>query len=157
MVAHGRRQARLAMGEVFVVGVASTACWPSPNTAGVARETARTALADAGIAASAVSAVFIASGRAGPEPSAETVAVRLGLRTLGVKGGHWPDAPSSAGGRVENVSVSGVEALTRAVRAIELGIDDLVLCIGADRPRTSRRPWATWPATRTCRHRTRGP
>jgi acetyl-CoA acetyltransferase len=143
------------MGEVFVVGASITSCEATLSTAVLAREAAAAALADAGVPAAAVTAVFVSSGSPGPEPSAETVAVRLGLRYLGLRSRGVAEDSGANSGRIEHVSPSAVEALHWAFRAVELGIDDLVLCVGIEQDKAAVRPWESWPPPAVLRSRAR--
>jgi acetyl-CoA acyltransferase len=133
------------MDEVFVVGASTTSSETRLSTARLAREAAHAALADAGVAATAVSAVFVGSGYSGPEPGVEAIAVRLGLRRLGLRSaGRWEDAAEGSG-RIEQVSTSALQAFHRAFRAVQLGIEDLVLCVGTEQDSAAPRPWESWP------------
>lgn len=143
------------MGEVFVLGASTTRGEATLSTAALAREAAHAALADAGVLATAVTAVFASAGSPGPEPSAETVAMRLGLRRLGLRSPHVAEDSTEARGRIEHVHTSAVAALHRALRAVELGIEDLVLCIGADQGGGYGRPWESWPPRAVVRARAR--
>jgi acetyl-CoA acyltransferase len=137
------------MAEVFVVGASATAASVSP--ARLAYEAAQTALADAEVLPRKISTVFVGSGAPGPAPSAAAVAVRLGLRRLGL-GSMTPD------GRIQHVSSSAAEALYRAFRTVESGLEDLVLCIGTADGELGSRPWESWPghAVLNSRARTAG-
>jgi acetyl-CoA acetyltransferase len=133
------------MGEVFVVGASSSLPGLRLGTASLAREVARAALDDAGVRGRKLTAVFVGSRADGRVPCAEAVAVRLGLRRLGLRT-HWIDGDSVAvPGRLEHISGSSLEALHRAYRAVELEIDDLVLCIGVEPGGEAGRPWESWP------------
>jgi acetyl-CoA acyltransferase len=134
--------------DVIVAGAAAIEGGAASEAARLVRTVAGAALSEAGLDASRVSAVFAGCGRRGPDPSAEAVAVRLGLRSLGFR------PPRSAGdgagtGRVEHVSPSAAEALHHACGAVALGIDDVVLCIGLDQD-----PGPRWPPEPVLRHRT---
>jgi len=107
------------MADVYAVGAANAR--HGTTTAELAYQAARDALADAGVDAATVPAVFVGSGGHGPQPSADAVAVRLGLRRLGFRGER----------RIEHVSPSAGEAFHRGCQAIELDIYDSVLCVGA--------------------------
>jgi acetyl-CoA acetyltransferase len=87
--------------------------------------------------------VFVSSGSPGPEPSVETVLLRLGLRALGLRPPGVAEEMSPI--RSEHVSPSAVEALHYAFRAVELGIEDLVLCVGTEQGNAPTRPWESWP------------
>jgi acetyl-CoA acyltransferase len=128
------------VSEVFVAGVAAIDSSARSSIAAVARATARAALSDAGVDAQCVTAVFVGSGGNGLAPSPEAVAVRLGLRALGFRPPSTGIGPDAARGRVEHVSASAVEALHQACGAVELGSDDLVLCIGTEQTKSS-----SWP------------
>jgi acetyl-CoA acetyltransferase len=141
------------MGEVFVVGVSSGRSGEQLGSAALAREAAQTALEDAGVPGTAITAVFVGSGSHGRVPNVEAVAVRLGLRRLGLRAHRGGDEAAGAAGRVECVSSSAVEALNRAFRAVELGIDDLVLCIGSEPDTAAALPWESWPPREVLRAR----
>lgn len=143
------------MGEVFVVGASIASCDATASAATLARGAAAGALADAGVLATAVTAVFVSSGSPGPEPSPETVAVRLGLRRLGLRSPRVAEDSTATSGRIEHVSPSAVEALHWAFRAVELGIDDLVLCVGTEQGTATGRPWESWPPRAVLRSRAR--
>jgi acetyl-CoA acyltransferase len=128
------------VSEVFVAGVAAIDSNAGSSAAAVARATAREALSDAGVDARRVTAVFVGSGGNGSAPGPEAVAVRLGLRALGFRPPSADIEPDAPTGRVEHVSASAVEALHQACGAVELGSDDLVLCIG-----TEQTVSASWP------------
>jgi acetyl-CoA acetyltransferase len=136
-----------AMPEVIVAGAAVVETPAASEAARLVRAVARAALAEAGLDASRVSAVFVGCGDHRSAATAESVAVRLGLRGLGLR------PPSDSGGesgpgRVEHVTPSAAEALHRAYGAVELGIDDAVLCVGLDQG------GAPWPPVRVLRQRT---
>jgi len=141
------------MGEVFVVGASIASGQATVSTVGLAREAAAAALADAGVVAAAVPSVFVSSGSPGPEPSVETVLLRLGLRALGFRPPRNAEEASSA--RSEHVSPSAVEALHYAFRAVELGIEDLVLCVGTEQGNAPARPWESWPPQTVLQSRAR--
>jgi acetyl-CoA acetyltransferase len=107
------------MADVYAAGAATAR--QGTTTAELAFQAARDALADAGLDAGSVPAVFVGSGGSGPQPSADAVAVRLGLRRLGFRGET----------RIEHVSPSAGEAFHRGCQAVELDIYDSVLCVGA--------------------------
>ena len=94
-------------------------------------------MADAGIGDRDIPAAFVGSGGNGAPPTADSVAVRLGLRRLGFEAGD-PDGKRELPGRVEHVSTSGGEALRHGWKAIEMDVYDLVLCIAAD---SAADPW----------------
>jgi acetyl-CoA acetyltransferase len=109
------------MADVFAVGAAAVREPATGSTAELAYLAARDALADAGVSETEVPAVFVGSGGHGPQPSADAVAARLGLRRLGFRGDT----------RIEHVSASAGEAFHRGCQAIELEVYDTVLCVGA--------------------------
>lgn len=126
------------MTDVFVVGAATTRHGDSGrSTADLAYHAAMAAMADAGIRDRDIPAAFVGSGGNGTPPSADSVAVRLGLRRLGFEAGD-ADGERELPGRVEHVSTSGGEALHHGWKAIEMGMHDLVLCIAAD---SATGPW----------------
>ena len=139
-----------------MAGVAATAAdGGGRTTAMLAYETARAAIADAGLENRDIPAVFLGPGGGGP-PSADAVAVRLGLRRLGF--GRAPRVRRggrAARSQIEHVSPSGVEALHRACQAIELGMFDLVLCVGAEQDGAvaSGTNGAVWPPPELLRDR----
>jgi acetyl-CoA acetyltransferase len=136
------------MPDVIVAGAATIESPAASDAAGVVRGVAQGALSDAGIDTARVSAVFVGCGDHGPPPAAEAITVRLGLRALGLRP-HPPDAEHDRGpGHIEHVSASAAEALHGAHGAIELGIDDVVLCVGLDQDLGS-----SWPPVRVLRHR----
>ena len=135
-----------------MLGASSTRPDERLSTTSLASELAAAALADAGVRAPDLSAVFVGAASADPHRAGEAVAVRLGLRRLGLRSVEAHEQPA-AGRRVEHVSVSGVQALHRAFRAIESGIDELVLCIGTDQVSDSGPPWSTWPSRAVLRAR----
>ena len=104
------------MADVYAIGAAIAR--PASSTAELAYLAARDAMADAGLSESHIPAVFVGSG---PQPGADAVAVRLGLRRLGFTG-HT---------RIEHVSASAGEAFHRGCQAVELEVYDAVLCVGA--------------------------
>jgi acetyl-CoA acetyltransferase len=127
------------MADVIVAGAAAIDDRGTPEAARLVRAVTGAALDEAGLDASRVSAVFAGCGARGPWPSPEAVAVRLGLRALGFR------PPPTAGGdtragRVEHISTSAAEALHQACGAVELDIDDVVLCVGVDQD-----PGPRWP------------
>ena len=120
------------MTDVFVVGAATTRHGDSGrSTADLAYHAAIAAMADAGIGDRDIPAAFVGSGGNGAPPTADSVAVRLGLRRLGFEAGD-ADGERELPGRVEHVSTSGGEALHHGWKAIEMDAYDLVLCIAAD-------------------------
>ena len=126
------------MTDVFVVGAATTRHGDSGrSTADLAYHAAIGAMADAGIGDRDIPAAFVGSGGNGAPPTADSVAVRLGLRRLGFEAGD-PDGERELPGRVEHVSTSGGEALHHGWKAIEMDVYDLVLCIAAD---SAADPW----------------
>jgi acetyl-CoA acetyltransferase len=137
------------MREVIVAGAAAVETDAASDAARLVRAVSRAALTDAGLQPSRVSAVFVGCGDHGPSPTAEAVAVRLGLRGLGLRPPPPGSGPDDAPGRVEHVSASAAEALHGAYGAVELGIDDVVLCVGLDQAAA-----APWPPARVLRHRT---
>jgi acetyl-CoA acetyltransferase len=138
-----------AMPEVIVAGAAAVETVAASEAAQLVRAVARTALSDAGLETSRVSAVFVGCGDHGATPTAEAVAVRLGLRGLGLRPPPPGADPDVGPGRVEHVAASAAEALHGAYEAVELGIDDVVLCIGLDQA-----PADAWPPVRVLRQRT---
>ncbi len=116
------------MAQVFVLGAATTRFRPEGRTtADLAYEAAHDALRQAGVGAGEVPAVFVGCG-GGSRPSSDAVAVRLGLRRLGFRG-HASEEP--VGGSIEDLTDSAGEAFHRGCQAIEMGIYELVLCVGA--------------------------
>jgi acetyl-CoA acetyltransferase len=116
------------MAQVFVLGAATTRFRPEGcTTADLAYRAADDALRQAGVAAGEIPAVFVGCG-GGARPSSDAVAVRLGLRRLGFRG---QAAEEAAGGSIEDASESAGEAFHRGCQAIEMGIYELVLCVGA--------------------------
>lgn len=138
-----------AMPEVIVAGAAAVETAAAWDAVRLVRAVAGAALSDAGVRASRVSAVFVGCGDHGETPTAEAVAVRLGLRGLGLRPPPPGADPDSAPGRVEHVATSAAEALHGAYGAVEQGIDDVVLCIGLDPPAAG-----AWPPAPVLRHRT---
>jgi acetyl-CoA acetyltransferase len=110
---------------------------------------AKTALRDAGLGAHDLEAVFVGSGDVETRHSADSVAVRLGLRRLGlVDGASASSAPRTALGRIEHVSASAADALHRGWQAVAMGVYDAVLCVGAGRaiaPGTAGQGVGSWP------------
>jgi acetyl-CoA acetyltransferase/GAF domain-containing protein len=93
--------------------------------ADLAHRAVSAALADAGLDAAQVTAIFVGCAGAGSVPGGDALSVRLGLRRSGLLAG--------AGARVETVSASGARALHLAWRAVDVGLDDVVVCVGAER------------------------
>ena len=115
------RERLTRVGDVFVVGAGAT----GPESAGggtadLAYAASTAALGDAGVAPADIPAVFVGSGPGGPPPTADAVAVRLGMRRMGFDSGG-----------VEQLGTSAAEALHRGCQAIEMGVCDIVLCVGA--------------------------
>ena len=132
------------MADVFAVGAAATKCDRSGCTiAGMAHLVAMTALEDAGLGARDIAAVFVGCGDDVAHPSADAVAVRLGLRRLGF-GGFKPTGASSPG-RIEHVSAYGGEALHQGWQSVAMGSYDTVLCVGAGRTGGTALPVDAWP------------
>lgn len=131
--------------EVIVAGVATSARAARGSTAALARAAAEAALDDAGLDVSRVTGVFVGCG-VGPLPDPEALAVRLGLRSLGLRPPR-PGAADGEAGRIEHLTGSAAEALHRACGAVDLGIDRVVLCIGVDRVETA------WPPPAVLRRR----
>lgn len=131
--------------EVIVAGVATSARAARGSTAALARAAAEGALQDAGLDVGQVSGVFVGCG-VGPLPDPEALAVRLGLRSLGLRPPR-ASAPDGQDGRIEHLSGSATEALHWACGAVDLGIDTVVLCIGVDRIETG------WPPPAVLRRR----
>jgi acetyl-CoA acetyltransferase len=136
------------MPEVIVAGAAAIEGGAAPEAVRLVRAVTRAALDEAGLDASRVSAVFTGCGQHGALPSPEAVAVRLGLRALGFR--PPPDSGHDGrSGRVEHESASAADALHHAHCAVELGIDEAVLCIGLDQD-----PGPCWPPVPVLRDRT---
>jgi acetyl-CoA acetyltransferase len=113
------------MGDVFIAGVGTTRFGPgNASIADLVHEAVGDALADADLQTSDVGAVFIGYTGAGLA-GGEALFVRLGLRRSGLRA-----APRAL---IEHVSASGARALHLAWRAIEMGVDDVVVCVGAER------------------------
>ena len=117
------------MSEVYVLGAAATRLGPPDSSpADLTLLAAEAALRHAGVEQADVPGVFV--GAAGQRADADAVAARLGLRRLGFR----------ADSRIEHVSASACEALQRACQAVEMGVYDKVLCVGAGAP-----PSPPWP------------
>ena len=93
--------------------------------ADLAHEAATGALAAAGREPREVAAVFVGCRGTGSVPSADALSVRLGLRRCGLG--------RNDGRRPEHVTAAGAHAFHLGWRAIESGLHDLVLCLGAER------------------------
>jgi acetyl-CoA acyltransferase len=117
--------------EVIVAGVATSVPAAPGSTAALARAAAEAALVNAGLDVCSVTGVFVGCG-AGSLPDPEALAVRLGLRSLGLRPPR-AGAPDGEDGRIEHLTGSAAEALHRACGAVDLGIDRVALCIGVDR------------------------
>ncbi|HWE11851.1 MAG TPA: thiolase family protein [Solirubrobacteraceae bacterium] len=134
--------------DVIVAGAAAIEGGAASEAARLVRAVTGATLDEAGLDAARVSAVFAGCGRRGAAPSSEAVVVRLGLRSLGFR--PPPSAGHAGGtGRVEHVTASAAEALHQAYESVQLGIDDVVLCIGLDQD-----PGRQWPPEPVLRHRT---
>ena len=108
------------MSEVFILGAAATRLGPpGSSSADLTLLAAEAALRRAGVDQADVPGVFV--GAAGETADSDAVAARLGLRRLGFR----------ADTRIEHVSASACEALQRAYQAVEMGVYDTVLCVGA--------------------------
>jgi acetyl-CoA acetyltransferase len=113
------------VSDVYVLGAAATRLGPPGSSpAELTLQVAEAALRRAGVDHGGTPGVFV--GAAG---DADAVAARLGLRRLGFR----------ADTRVEHVSASACEAFQRACQAVEMGVYDTVLCVGAGAPPSS--PW----------------
>lgn len=112
---------------------------------------AQTALEDAGLRAHDIAAVFVGSGNDPAQPSADAVAVRLGLRRLGFSGGAQAGEP--APGCIEHASASAGEALHHGWQSVAMGIYNAVLCVGAGRAGAAAAPVDQWPPASTLRCR----
>lgn len=140
------------MADVFAVGAAATRFAQAGCTiARMAHLVAMTALEDAGLRARDIGAVFVGCGNDGAHPSADAVAVRLGLRRLGFGGGALPGG--SASGRIEHVSAYGGEALHDAWRSVAMDVHGAVLCVGAGRAAATAATVGPWPPTPILRSR----
>ena len=140
------------MADVFAVGVAATRFKQEGcTTAGMAHLVAMRALEDAGLRGRDIAAVFVGSGEDSAHPSADAVAVRLGLRRLGFGGGAL--AGEHAPGRIEHVSASAGEALHHGWQSVAMGIYDAVLCVGAGRTSATAAPAGSWPPASTLQAR----
>jgi acetyl-CoA acetyltransferase len=105
---------------VFILGAAATRLGPpGSSSADLTFLAAEAALGRAGLDQADVPGVFV--GAAGESADSDAVAARLGLRRLGFR----------ADTRIEHVSASACEALQRAYQAVEMGVYDTVLCVGA--------------------------
>lgn len=94
------------------------------TAADLAHDAVAAALADADIAATDISAAFIAC-RGSPGPAgADTLHIRLGLRRAGIVNADGP--------RHEHLGEWGANALHLACRGVERGVFDTVLCIGVE-------------------------
>jgi acetyl-CoA acetyltransferase len=114
------------MGDVFIAGVGMTRFGCGNATiADLVHAAVRDALADADLPPSDVGALLIGYTGAGVATVADALLVRLGLRHSGLRAG--------ARARIEHASLSGARALHLAWRAIEVGVDDVVVCVGAER------------------------
>jgi acetyl-CoA acyltransferase len=114
------------MGDAFMVGAATTPFGRGKWTpAELAHEAAISALAAARRESRQVAAVFVGCRGTGSVPTADALSVRLGLRRAGLG--------RDEGRRAEHVSASGARAFHLAWRAVESGLYDLVLCVGAER------------------------
>jgi acetyl-CoA acetyltransferase len=105
------------VSDVHVLGAAAT--WlgpPGSSPADLTRLAAEQALRRAGVDRASVPGVFV-----GASGDTDAVAARLGLRPLGFR----------ADTRIEHVSASACEAFQRAFQAVEMGVYDTVLCVGA--------------------------
>lgn len=128
--------------DVFVAGVAASASGNhARTTAELAYEAARAAIEDAGLGDRQVPVAFVGPGALDPY-GIEAVAVHLGLRRAGLGRRTRPPCDERPG-RIEHISGSGAEALHRACQAIELGLFDIVLCIGAGQEAATE--GAVWP------------
>ncbi len=113
------------MGDAFVVGAATTRFGRVERTpAELAHEAVTLALAAARREPDDVAAVFIGCQGTGSVPGADALSVRLGLRRSGLRRNGRP---------AEYVSAAGAQAFHLAWRAVESGLHDLVLCVGAER------------------------
>jgi acetyl-CoA acyltransferase len=146
------------MPDVFVVGASATrlTCGGG-TTAGMAHLVATTALKDAGLGAEDLQAVFVASGAVETHRSPDAVAVRLGLRRLGIGvGASTSPVRRTAPARIEHVSASAGEALHRGWQAVAMGLYDAVLCVGAGRatpPGAAADESVSWPPESALRSR----
>ena len=140
------------MADVFAVGAAATKFGQSGCTiAGMAHLVAMTALDDAGLHARDIAAVFVGCGNDLADPSADAVAVRLGLRRLGFGGVALSGGSSS--GRIEHFSAYGGEALHQGWQSVAMGSYDAVLCVGAGRTAGTAAPVDSWPPAPTLKRR----
>jgi acetyl-CoA acetyltransferase len=94
-------------------------------------------MADAGVVARDIPAVFVGCGATGARAGTEAMSVRLGLRRLGFRG-ELRGLETEQPGRFEHTSATAGEAFQQAWQAVEMGLYDRVLCIGAECPSVPR-------------------
>jgi acetyl-CoA acetyltransferase len=142
----------LVVADVLVVGAAATRERSSGRrTSELAYLTAVTAMADAGLHVRDIPAVFVGCGGTGRSAGAEAISVRLGLRRLGFRG-EVCGLEHEQSARIEHTSTTAGEALQLAWQAVQMGLYDLVLCIGAEcAPAAQGRNGGFWPSAAVLR------
>lgn len=112
---------------VFVVGVGMTRFGRHRGTdlKTLARSAVETALADAGIAASAIETVYFANATQGHMERQHMIRGQVAMRSMGISGIPIVN--------VENACASGSSALQLAVTALKAGDADVALTVGAEK------------------------
>lgn len=116
----------MAADDVLVAGVGMTPFTKSMRgLRDLAGEAVTDALADAGLAASALEAAYVGNGVAGLVTGQEMIRGQVMLRPLGIEG-----IPIF---NVENACASASSALHLGWQAVASGAQDVVLCLGAEK------------------------
>jgi acetyl-CoA acetyltransferase len=128
------------MGDVFIVGAATALLGGSraPSPEDLAQTAANGAIAAAGIDRSEIAGLFVGCS---PEPASDGEPSRPP---------RFERVLARASQCAERVTPSSAEALHLAWKAIDMGLYDIVMCIGVDDP-SDARPAEPWPATRAVR------
>ncbi|WP_144097520.1 thiolase family protein [Croceicoccus sediminis] len=115
------------MQEIFVAGVGMTPFGRmlDKDMKTLTREAVSAALADAGIAASALEAAYFANASQGHMEGQHMVRGQIALRAMGI--GQIPVV------NVENACASGSSALNLAVNFLKAGDGDIALAVGAEK------------------------
>lgn len=111
---------------VFVAGAGMTRFEKSPRSLrDLAGEAVSAALADAGVSVPEIEAAYVANAVAGLVTGQEMIRGQVVLRPLGIEG-----IPIF---NVENACASAASALHLGWQAVATGLDDVVLCVGAEK------------------------